>query len=60
MKGVYHHRPATIRGALELLANERFRADLLISGERTIDETEEALRSMMQKESLKVVIRGRG
>lgn len=57
IKGVYHHRPATVRGALELLGDSRFRADLLLSAEAPIDGVEEALRSMMRKETLKVVIR---
>ena len=58
IKGVYHHRPATIREALALLGDSRFRADLLLSAEATIDGVETALRSMMRKETLKVVIRG--
>ena len=57
IKGVYHHRPETIRKALRLLANPHFMADLLISGERPIEAVEEALRSMMHKEALKVVIK---
>ncbi len=59
IKGVYHHRPETIRKALRLLANPRFMADLLLSGERPIEAVEEALRSMMDKEALKVVIKKR-
>ena len=57
IKGVYHHRPETVRRALDRLADAEFRADLLLSGERPIDGVEEALRSMMRKEALKVVIR---
>ena len=57
IKGVYHHRPATIRRALDRLADPAFKADLLLSAERPIAEVEEALRSMMRKEALKVVIR---
>ncbi len=57
LKGVYHHRPATIRAALDLLADPAFKADLLLTGERPIEEVEEALRSMMRKETLKVVIK---
>ena len=57
LKGVYHHRPATIRRALERLADAGFRAELLLTGERPIEGVEDALRSMMRKESLKVVIR---
>lgn len=59
LKGVYHHRPETIRKALELLAKPDFKADLLLSGERPIEGVEDALRSMMAKESLKVVIKKR-
>lgn len=57
IKGVYHHRPDTVRRAIELLANPDFKADLLISGTRPIAEVVEALRSMISKDSLKVVIR---
>ena len=59
LKGVYHHRPATIRRALEMLADPAFKADLLLTGEQPIEGVEEALRSMMRKEALKVVIRKR-
>ncbi len=57
IKGVYHHRPATIRRALDRLADRRFEAELLLSAEMPIEGVEEALRSMMRKEALKVVIR---
>lgn len=57
IKGVYHHRPDTVRRALALLAMPDFKAELLLSAERPIDEVEDALRSMMRKEALKVVIR---
>ena len=56
LKGVYHHRPATIRAALTLLGEPAFRADLLLSAQVPIEGVEEALRSMMRKENLKVVI----
>lgn len=56
VKGVYHHRPETIARALEILADPGFEADLLLSGERPIEEVEAALRSMMVKKALKVVI----
>lgn len=59
IKGVYHHRPDTIRRALAMLADPTFRADLLLSTEQPIDKTEAALRAMIAKEALKVVIRGR-
>jgi L-iditol 2-dehydrogenase len=59
IKGVYHHRPDTFRRALALLADPAFRADLLISGTRPIEGVVDALRSMIRKEALKVVISGR-
>jgi len=59
IKGVYHHRPDTVRRALDLLADENFRADLLLSDEKPIAGVEDALKSMMSKQALKVVIRGR-
>lgn len=58
LKGVYHHRPETIRRALEMLADPAFPADVLISARRPIEQTEEALRSMIRRETLKVVISG--
>lgn len=57
LKGVYHHRPDTFRRALALLADPAFKADLLLSGTRPISGIVDALRSMMRKEALKVVIR---
>lgn len=57
VKGVYHHRPDTVRRALEMLADPEFRADLLLSAEMPIDRTEDALRAMIRREALKVVIR---
>ena len=57
IKGVYHHRPETIKGALDLLADPDFKADLLLSSEQPIEGVEEALQSMINKESLKVVIK---
>lgn len=58
VKGVYHHRPDTIRRALDMLADPDFRADLMLSAEMPIEQTEAALRAMIAKEALKVVIRG--
>lgn len=60
IKGVYHHRPATFRRAIDLLADPGFEADRIISGTRPISDTAEALHSMIRKEALKVVIAGRG
>lgn len=57
VKGVYHHRPATVRRALDMLADEDFGARHLLSGTRPIEEVEQALRDMMDKRALKVVIR---
>ncbi len=58
VKGVYHHRPATVRRALQLLCDERFESGRLLSGVRPIEEVEAALRAMIEKQVLKVVIRG--
>jgi L-iditol 2-dehydrogenase len=60
IKGVYHHRPATAVRALELLGRQAFDARLLLSGERPLEELEDALRAMARKEALKVVIRPGG
>ncbi len=57
IKGVYHHRPATVLRAIDMLAAGSFDSGLLLSGERPIEEVEEALRSMIRKETIKVVIR---
>ena len=58
VKGVYHHRPDTFRRALALLANPAFKADLLLSGVLPVAQVEDALRAMMRKQALKMVIRG--
>lgn len=57
LRAAYHHRPATFTAALEVLANSDFDAGVLLSAERPLVELEDALRSMMRKEALKVVIR---
>ena len=57
VKGVYHHRPASFARAVSLLGEGRFDAGVLLSNECPLEELEDALRSMMRKESLKVVIR---
>jgi L-iditol 2-dehydrogenase len=57
VKGAYHHRPATYKRALELLASGSLQPALLLSAERPLEEVETALRSMMRREALKVVIR---
>ncbi len=56
VKGVYHHRPETVRRALALLANPEFKADLLLGRRMPIENVEQALRAMIAKEALKVVI----
>jgi L-iditol 2-dehydrogenase len=58
VKGAYHHRPATFARALELLAAGALAAPrALLSAELPLDRLEDALRSMMRREALKVVIR---
>jgi L-iditol 2-dehydrogenase len=57
IKGAYHHRPATFQRALDLLASGALHPEALLSAERPLDDLEGALRSMMRKEALKVVIR---
>jgi len=57
VKGAYHHRPATFRSALDLLASGAIQTAEILSAERPLEELEGALRSMMRKEALKVVIR---
>jgi L-iditol 2-dehydrogenase len=57
VKGVYHHRPDTVRRALQFLADPAFKADLLLSAEMSIDDTEAALRAMIAKDALKVVVK---
>jgi len=59
VKGVYHHRPETVRRALEMLSDPSFPADVLLSETAPIEKTEDALRSMIDKRALKVVISGR-
>ncbi len=56
IKGVYHHRPATVKQALKLLSNPAFQADLLLSGTCPVSAVQEALESMIAKKSLKIVI----
>lgn len=57
LRGAYHHRPATVARALDLLARRELDVDLLLSREMPLSQTEEALRSMMRRDSFKVVIR---
>jgi L-iditol 2-dehydrogenase len=57
VKGVYHHRPDSVRRALQLLCDPTFPCEHLLCGVRPIEEVELALRAMMDKKALKVVIR---
>jgi len=57
IRGAYHHRPAIFARALDLLAAGAIEAHQLLSAERPLAEIEDALRSMMRKETLKVLIR---
>jgi L-iditol 2-dehydrogenase len=57
VRSAYHHRPATFRRALSALAAGELDARALLSAELPLAELEGALRSMMRKETLKVVIR---
>jgi L-iditol 2-dehydrogenase len=57
VKGAYHHRPATVRRALDMLCDETFESGHLLSDVCPIDELEQALRAMIDKRALKVVIR---
>jgi L-iditol 2-dehydrogenase len=57
VKSAYHHRPATFRRALDLLASGALHPRALLTAERPLAELESALRSMRRREALKVVIR---
>ena len=57
LKGAYHHRPATVSRALEMLGRNALDPRPLLSAEVPLDDLEKALRSMMAKEALKVVVR---
>jgi L-iditol 2-dehydrogenase len=57
VRSAYHHRPATFRRALAALAAGELDARALLSAELPLADLEEALRSMMRKETMKVVIR---
>lgn len=58
IKGVYHHRPATMQRALALLSDPDFPAGLLLSDTVSIAQVESALRAMIDKRALKVVVQG--
>ncbi len=57
LKGVYHHRPATVRSALARLAEAGDDFRLLLSEERPLAEVELALRHMAERRTLKAAIR---
>jgi L-iditol 2-dehydrogenase len=57
LQGAYHHRPATFARALDLLASGDLAPRALLSAELPLARVEEALRRMMRREALKVVIR---
>jgi L-iditol 2-dehydrogenase len=59
VKGVYHHRPDSVRRALKMLSDPAFESEHLLSDVRPIEEVEQALRAMIDKQALKVVIRDR-
>lgn len=56
LRGAYHHRPATVRRALELLSQRRLSVELLLTNRSPLEGTEEALRSMIRRQNLKVVV----
>lgn len=56
VKGVYHHRPATVRRALERLAADGPRFAPLIEREFTLDDVPMALEMMAQGRLLKAAI----
>ena len=55
--GGYHHRPATFSGAVEWLADSADVAAVLLTGDASLDEVDEAMKRMIRKEDLKVLIR---
>ncbi|MDE0028738.1 MAG: alcohol dehydrogenase catalytic domain-containing protein [Deltaproteobacteria bacterium] len=55
--GSYHHRPATVAQALEMLSRKTLDPRPLLSAEVPLQDLEKALRSMMAREALKVVVR---
>lgn len=57
VKGVYHHRPATFRAALERLAEPGCVIGRLLELETDLDGVEDALRKMASREILKAAVR---
>ncbi len=59
VKGAYHHRPATAKHALELLAAGGHGFEALLSMETGLEGLEGALQAMERREILKAVVRPR-
>jgi len=57
VKGAYHHRPATVRRALAMLAAGRPDLHPLLSAEMPLERLPDALAAMAGGDALKVVIR---
>jgi len=57
IKGTYHHRPDTVARALDMLSRGTLDPRPLLSTEAPLDGLEDALRAMMAKKALKVVVR---
>ena len=55
--GAYHHRPATFRRAIDLLADGKLHPGAVLSGEMGLDAVADALAKMGSREGLKYVIR---
>ena len=55
--GCYHHTPRSFRAAIARLEAARSDYRLLLTREETLPNVESALRSMMDRRALKVVIR---
>jgi len=55
--GSYHHTPRSFRAALNRLSAGRSDYRLLLSREETLENVERALRAMMERRAIKVVIR---
>lgn len=56
LHGVYHHRPATFRRALELLAAGTVDGGRLLTHHRPLSELPAALESMIERHALKVAV----
>ena len=57
LHGIYHHRPATFRRALELLAAGTVDGARLLTQRRPLREMPEALAAMMARDALKVALK---